>query len=277
MAGTVAGLTAICYAELASRGAGLGLVVLVRLRDPGRGCRRSSSRPACYSSTASRGGRRVGWSQYLNELLDNLVRLHDPESLFAGAEQGGILNLPAVILVGLCALLLLRGASESAKVNAVMVLIKIGVLVLFIVVGLQGWTPTTSRLRAVRVQRGDLGRGIIFFSYIGLDAVSTAGEEVKNPGGPAAGDHDRARHGHHPLHPGRDRRGRGAARRAVRGPGGGLAAILEDVTGSSWPGTVLAAGAVISIFSVTLVVIYGQTRSCSRWPATGCCRRSSTR
>ena len=40
----------------------------------------------------------------------------------------------------------------------------------------------------------------------------------------------------------------------------GLAQILEDVTGSSWPGTVLAAGAVISIFSVTLVVIYGQTR-----------------
>ena len=39
----------------------------------------------------------------------------------------------------------------------------------------------------------------------------------------------------------------------------GLAAILEDVTGSTWPGTVLAAGAVISIFSVTLVVIYGQT------------------
>ena len=40
----------------------------------------------------------------------------------------------------------------------------------------------------------------------------------------------------------------------------GLAAILENVTGSTWPGTVLAAGAVISIFSVTLVVIYGQTR-----------------
>ena len=46
----------------------------------------------------------------------------------------------------------------------------------------------------------------------------------------------------------------------VRGPGGRAAAILEDVTGASWPATVLAAGAIISIFSVTLVVLYGQTR-----------------
>ena len=103
--------------------------------------------------------------------------------------------------------------------------------------------------------------GIIFFSYIGLDAVSTAGEEVKNP--------------------------RRTMPMAILSaliivtslyilvtmvaiaaqPEGeflnqeaGLSAILENVTGSSWPATVLAAGAVISIFSVTLVVIYGQTR-----------------
>jgi amino acid transporter len=49
-------------------------------------------------------------------------------------------------------------------------------------------------------------------------------------------------------------------RAAFEGQEAGLATILEDVTGSSWPGSVLAAGAVVSIFSVTLVVIYGQTR-----------------
>ena len=48
-------------------------------------------------------------------------------------------NLPAVILVTLCTLLLIRGASESAKTNAVMVCIKIGVLLLFVVLGLKGW------------------------------------------------------------------------------------------------------------------------------------------
>jgi APA family basic amino acid/polyamine antiporter len=47
---------------------------------------------------------------------------------------------------------------------------------------------------------------------------------------------------------------------AFEGQEAGLAAILEDVTGSTWPATVLAAGAVISIFSLTLVSIYGQTR-----------------
>ena len=103
--------------------------------------------------------------------------------------------------------------------------------------------------------------GIIFFSYIGLDAVSTAGEEVKNP-----------------------RRTMplailialvtvttiyiavaivAVAAQPVaefEGQEAGLSAILEKVTGSTTPATILAAGAVISIFSVTLVTIYGQTR-----------------
>ena len=80
----------------------------------------------------------VGWSQYLNELLDNLFGFQIPEALSQAPEQGGIVNLPAVILIALCALLLIRGASESATVNAVMVLIKIGVLVMFIVIGFTG-------------------------------------------------------------------------------------------------------------------------------------------
>ena len=168
-----------------------------------------------------------------------------------------------MILIVLCTLLLIRGASESAKVNAVMVMIKLGVLVLFIVVGIAGLgLRQPLGLRAVRAVDGiTSAAGIIFFSYIGLDAVSTAGEEVKNPRRTM------------PLaiiialltvttrlHRGRDRRGRRAAGAEFEGQEAGLSAILEDVTGATWPATVLAAGAVISIFSVTLVVIYGQTR-----------------
>ena len=167
-----------------------------------------------------------------------------------------------MILIVLCTLLLIRGASESARVNAVMVLIKVGVLVLFVLVGLQGWNSdnlsdfTPSGLTGITS-----AAGLIFFSYIGLDAVSTAAEEVKNPRRTL------------PLaimlalvvvaalyiavaivavaaQPLADFEGQEA----------GLSAILEDVTGSTWPATVLAAGAVVSIFSVTLVVIYGQTR-----------------
>jgi basic amino acid/polyamine antiporter, APA family len=173
-----------------------------------------------------------------------------------------VLNVPAVVLVVLCTLLLIRGASESAKVNAVMVLIKIGVLLMFIAVGVTGWNADNlSDFSPSGLDGITSAAGIIFFSYIGLDAVSTAGEEVKNP------------RRNMPLaiifallivtamyvavaivavaaQPMSDFEGQEA----------GLAAILESVTGSTWPGTVLAAGAVISIFSVTLVVTYGQTR-----------------
>jgi APA family basic amino acid/polyamine antiporter len=134
--------------------------------------------------------------------------------------------------------------------------------VLFVVVGLQGWdSDNLSNFTPFGFTGITSAAGIIFFSYIGLDAVSTAGEEVKNPrrtlplaiifalvivtslyiavavvaiaAQPVAG---------------------------FEGQEAGLSAILETVTGSTWPATVLAAGAVISIFSVTLVVIYGQTR-----------------
>lgn len=105
----------------------------------------------------------VGWSQCLTQLLGNLFGFQIPDALSQSPEGGGIVNLPAVVLVGLCPLLLIRGASESARVNAAMVLIKLGVLVMFIVTGITGAT------------------GIIFFAYIGLDAVSTAASSRWSP------------------------------------------------------------------------------------------------
>jgi amino acid transporter len=143
-----------------------------------------------------------------------------------------------------------------------MVLIKIGVLIMFILIGLTGWnTNNLADFAPFGISGITAASGIIFFSYIGLDAVSTAGEEVKNP------------RRNMPLaiiialitvttlyvavtivavaaQPWEDFEGQEA----------GLSAILEDVTGSDWWGTVIAAGAVISIFSVTLVVLYGQSR-----------------
>ncbi|HZO68579.1 MAG TPA: amino acid permease [Kribbellaceae bacterium] len=262
MAGAVAGLTAICYAELASAvpvsGSSYSYAYATLGELPAIGV------AACllleYGVSAAAVA--VGWSQYLNELFDNLFGFMIPDSLSQAPEQGGIFNLPAVILIGLCTLLLIRGASESAKVNAVMVMIKIGILLLFIVLGLQGWnSDNLSDFTPFGLSGITTAAGIIFFSYIGLDAVSTAGEEVKNPRRTM------------PLailialvtvttlyilvsvvavaaqpYPEFD------------GQEAGLAAILEDVTGSTWPATLLAAGAVISIFSVTLVVLYGQTR-----------------
>ena len=262
IAGTVAGLTAVCYAELASAvpvsGSSYSYAYATLGELPAMGV------AACllleYGVSAAAVA--VGWSQYLNELFDNLFGFKIPEVLSQAPEQGGILNLPAVILIFLCTLLLLRGASESAKTNAIMVMIKIGVLVMFILIGVSGWnSDNLSDFAPFGVTGVTTAAGIIFFSYIGLDAVSTAGEEVKNPRrtmplaimialvavttlyiavaivAVAAQPADE-----------------------FKDQEAGLSQILENVTGTSWPGTVFAAGAVISIFSVTLVVIYGQTR-----------------
>src|SRR6478609_7832448 len=133
IAGTVAGLTAVCYAELASAvpvsGSSYSYAYATLGELPAMGV------AACllleYGVSAAAVA--VGWSQYLNELFDNVFGFTIPDNLSQAPEQGGVFNLPAVILVTLCTLLLIRGASESAKTNAVMVCIKIGVLLLFVV------------------------------------------------------------------------------------------------------------------------------------------------
>ena len=261
IAGVVAGLTAICYAELASAVPVSGSSYSYAYATLGELTAIGVAACLLLEYGVSSAAVAVGWSQYLNELFDNLFGLRIPDSLSQAPEQGGLFNLPAVILVFLCALLLIRGVSESAKTNAVMVLIKIAVLVLFIVLGATGWSADDlSDFAPFGFAGITAATGIIFFSYIGLDAVSTAGEEVKNP------------------------------RRTM--PLAILIALitvttlyilvavvavaaqpytefedqeaglsdLEKVVGASWPATVVAAGAVISIFSVTLVTLYGQTR-----------------
>jgi basic amino acid/polyamine antiporter, APA family len=262
MAGVVAGLTAICYAELASAVPVSGSSYSYAYATLGEGIAMVVAACLLLEYGVSAAAVAVGWSQYLNEFFDNLFGFTIPDSIANAPEQDGVINMPAIVLVVLCTLLLLRGASESAKVNAAMVLTKIGVLILFIVVGVSGWnSDNLSDFTPFGFSGITNAAAIIFFSYIGLDAVSTAGEEVKNPRrtlplailialivvtslyvlvalvAVAA----------QPLGMFEDQEA-------------GLAAILEDVTGATWPATVLAAGAVISIFSVTLVVIYGQTR-----------------
>ena len=143
IAGVVAGLTAVCYAELASAVPVSGSSYSYAYATLGELLAMGVAACLLLEYGVSAAAVAVGWSQYLNELFDNLFGFTIPDSLSQAPEQGGILNLPAVILVVLCTLLLIRGASESAKVNAVMVMIKLGVLVMFIVIGVRAGTPTT--------------------------------------------------------------------------------------------------------------------------------------
>jgi basic amino acid/polyamine antiporter, APA family len=262
LAAIVAGLTAVCYAELAGAVPVAGSSYSYAYATLGELTALCVGACLLLEWGVAAAAVAVGWSEYVNQLLDNLFGFQIPEALSNAPEQGGVFNLPAVLLVVMCALLLMRGASESAKTNAVMVAVKIAVLVMFIVIGATGWdSANLSDFAPFGVSGITAAAGVIFFSFIGLDGVATAGEEAKNPRrnlplaimisllivttlyvlvaliGVAA----------QPYSEFEDQEA-------------GLAQILQNVTGSSWPGTALAAGAIISIFSVTLVSLYGQTR-----------------
>src|SRR5690349_18588068 len=182
IAGIVAGLSAVCYAELASAVPVSGSSYSYAYATIGELPAMIVAGCLLLEYGVSGAAVAVGWSQYLNELLNNLFGFQIPDALSQAPEQGGIVNLPAIVLILLATLLLIRGASESATVNTIMVLIKIGVLLMFVVLGVTGWNSNNLADFAPFGLSGiTTAAGIIFFSYIGLDAVSTAGEEVKNP------------------------------------------------------------------------------------------------
>ena len=120
--------------------------------------------------------------RYLDELFSSLFGFRMPEIILAAPGEGGIFNFPAIVLVTLCCLLLMRGARESATVNTIMVIIKLAVLIFFVIIA---FTAFSGENFTPFAPFGVAGIGVaassIFFTFIGLDAVSTAGEEVHNP------------------------------------------------------------------------------------------------
>ncbi|MFJ8821877.1 amino acid permease [Streptomyces sp. NPDC102467] len=204
----------------------------------------------------------VGWGEYLNELLDGTIGVTIPDVLSAPPGDGGIFNLPALIVVLLAMVFLLGGAKESARANTIMVVVKIVSLLLFCAIGLKGFqSGNYEHFMPLGMAGVSAAGATLFFSYIGFDAASTAGEEAKNP----QRDLPRAimlslvivtalyvivaavAVGARPWKQFNDSEAT-------------LAGIMKDVTGQSFWATLLAAGAVIAIASVVLTVLYGQTR-----------------
>ena len=141
----------------------------------------------------------IGWSGYVVSFLHD-IGIDIPAQLSAargtlitladGTQVAAIFNLPAVIIIGIVTLLLVIGIKESANANNVIVIIKVAVVLLFIVgaahaVNPANWQPFMPPSTGVRGQFGwsgvMQGAGIVFFAYIGFDAVSTAAQEAKNP------------------------------------------------------------------------------------------------
>ncbi|TFV95422.1 amino acid permease [Leifsonia flava] len=204
----------------------------------------------------------VGWGGNLNAFLESVFGIELPTALTASPSDGGVINLPAVFIVMLISILLTLGTRESARANAVMVGIKILILVFFIVVAFTAFQADHFEPFAPEGFAGIASAaGVIFFAYIGFDAVTTASEESRNPGrdlpiavigsllistvlyvlvaiaavGVASVD-------------------------TLSGSDAPLATALDEGAGIPWAGGLLAAGALIAITSVILVLLYGQTR-----------------
>ncbi len=131
----------------------------------------------------------VGWSGYAAPLL---AGVGVPEAVMKGPSLGGLVNLPAIFIIAVVAGLLMMGTRESARLNGLLVLIKIATLALFVFFALQAFkadnlTPFmpygfATHIGPDGVQRGVMAAAaIIFFAFYGFDAISTAAEEAKNP------------------------------------------------------------------------------------------------
>jgi basic amino acid/polyamine antiporter, APA family len=125
----------------------------------------------------------VGWSGYLHTILKGLgIHLPDAISRAPGGGSGGIIDLPALLIVLVITSVLYIGISESARLNSIIVGIKLFVIGIVIVVGAFYVKPANWSPFAPMGWSGVMkGAAVIFFAYIGFDAVSTAAEEVVNP------------------------------------------------------------------------------------------------
>ncbi|WP_343610658.1 amino acid permease [Novosphingobium sp.] len=132
----------------------------------------------------------VGWSGYATPLLQ---AVGFPKALTNGPELGGIINLPAIFIIAVIAGLLSFGTRESARINTILVLIKILTLSLFVAVALPAFDASHlspfmpygfgKHMSPDGIERGVMAAAaIIFFAFYGFDAISTAAEETRNPG-----------------------------------------------------------------------------------------------
>ena len=173
--------TALCYAEFASLIPISGSVYTYTYVTLGEMCAWMIGWVLIFEYLISASAVAVGWSSYtVGLLISSGINL--PVYLTNSIAMGGLINLPAVLIVVLLTSVLILGARESTRVNAAIVLANIAVIVLFIVVGMKyinpaNYTPFTPFGIGGIFQ----GAAMVFFAYIGFDAVSTAAEEAKDP------------------------------------------------------------------------------------------------
>lgn len=195
IAGAICIVAALCYAEIAAMLPVAGSAYTYTYSVMGEILAWSVGWALVLEYAVAASAVSVGWSGYFSgTILNEFLGIQLPAYLAAGplafgGAPGGFINLPAVVIALLVTWLLMIGTTESARVNAVLVAIKVTALTAFIVLTLPQVEMEKFNPFLPAGVFGGLGSGIgavgaaatIFFAYVGFDAVSTAAEETRNP------------------------------------------------------------------------------------------------
>ena len=260
IAGIVSAFSALCYAELASTVPVSGSAYTYVYATVGEFVAWIVGWGLILEYALGAATVAIGWSGYFGDFLQATFGIALPKALTTSPFDGGLLNLPATIIILLISALLIRGTQESDAVNKIIVAVKLAVVAFFIIIGVSHVNPANWHPFAPFGFAGILrGAGLVFFAYIGFDAVSTSAEEVRNP-----------------------------ERDLPRGIIGSLAictvlyilvsGILTGILsytklnvpspvsfsliqiGLGWAGAIVAVGAIAGLTTVLLVMLYGQSR-----------------
>src|SRR6266567_376205 len=181
VAAIVSGLAAICYAEFASTVPIAGSAYTYSYATLGELIAWIIGWDLILEYAVGAAAVSIGWSGYFTDLL-KAIGFTLPNTLTSSPFSGGIINLPAMIIILLITGLLIVGTSESSRVNNIIVAIKLAVILFFLVAGFGHISPANWNPFLPFGAGGILrAASIIFFAYIGFDQISTSAEEARNP------------------------------------------------------------------------------------------------
>ncbi len=182
VAGIVSALAALCYAELASVLPIAGSAYTYVYATLGELLAWIVGWALILEYGLSAATVAIGWSGYFADFLFATFNVAFPKALLANRFDGGWINLPALCIIALITVLLVRGTQESSTVNKAIVIVKVAIVIFFIVLGVRHVDPANWHPFAPFGINGVInGAGLVFFAYIGFDAITTSAEEVINP------------------------------------------------------------------------------------------------
>lgn len=193
LSGTACAFAALCYAELASAVGGCGSAYGYAYAGIGEFAAWVIGWLLILEYSVATAVVSIGWSGYFASILDGFFGVTMDAKWTSAPSEGGVANIPAMLIVLTLAGLLSWGVKESARFNGAMVMVKLATILAFIAiagpaVNVENWTPFIPERVIDAEGHGHYGlmgvttaAALIFFAYIGFDAVSTAGEECIRP------------------------------------------------------------------------------------------------